>query len=98
MPAKDRITWENRRIYILDRVNDVLQEIGHPITFTLEELEKGMLKHHPDFVEVKKRICERYLFCDYRSFDNMLNPWQCKEQQTSLFQPKTNQLQLFNNN
>lgn len=97
MPAKDKITWENRRVFITDRVNQVLEEKGLKLRVTLEELEKGLLKHHPDFVSVKKTVCERFIFCDYRSFWNQLKPWQGKEQQTVLFEPKTSQLQLFNN-
>lgn len=96
MPAKDKITWENRRVFITDVVNKVLEEKGLKLRVTLEELENGLLKHHYLFVEVKRIICERYLFCDYRSFDNHLKPWRGKGQQTVLFEPKTNQLQFFN--
>ncbi|WP_417801100.1 hypothetical protein [Tenacibaculum sp.] len=97
MPAKDKITWENRRMFITDSVNKVLAEKGSKLRVTLEELEKGLFKHHPLFVDVKKTVCEHYAFCSYRSFWNQLRPWQGKEYQTLLFEPKTSQLQLFNN-
>jgi len=97
MPAKDKITWENRRNYIVERINHVLQEKGLKLQFSIQEIEKGIGKYYNHFVDAKKIVCERYLFVDYRSIDNMLKPWGGVEEQTVLFEPKTNQLDLFNN-
>ena len=81
MPSKNPITHASRKEFIERKIDELL---------------KDKTNHVYTVAEAKLFISERYIFCEPRSIDRMLLPFNPPKKQTELFVEPSNQLQLFN--